>query len=534
MFQCPSCGGNLKFNIPSQKLKCDSCMSEFDPYSIKQEKDAEESTLYDVTVFTCPQCGGEIMSTDTSAAEFCSFCGASTILTSRVSQKRRPGYIIPFQKSKDDCKQAYKKLIKRSLFAPKELSDERHIESFRGIYMPYWVYHIANNGPIRLSGSDSYRRGDYIYTDHYNLTCDINSYYKGISYDASSSFDDTLSENIAPYDARGMKEFTPSVLSGFYADVSDVDCNLYIEDAETISNNATFDKLRKVPAFKGVSFSLPKTTADTSLILKTNCREIDSAMFPVWFMSYRNKGRVAYAVVNGQTGKAAADIPVSIGKYFLGSLILALPIFLLLNMVFTVIPKMVLWMSCVLALITDIISTVELSHIKTRDDRLDDKGYLYKTRKLSRLKKKKPRPKSTNNKYPVFTKIFFSLFTAVFFLIFMVVIKGSGLLSAIDLSFFVLPGCFVATLVIMIKNFSTDKHIYTNTGMPTQLPVFIAVTVACLIRLWNPVSDFYYYGAVILVIISVLLTNIGIIQKHNVLATRRLPQFNRQGGDDRA
>lgn len=57
----------------------------------------------------CPNCGGEILSTDNTAANFCSFCGASTILTSRVSKQQRPGYIIPFSKTKEDCKQAYKK-----------------------------------------------------------------------------------------------------------------------------------------------------------------------------------------------------------------------------------------------------------------------------------------------------------------------------------------------------------------------------------------------------------------------------------------
>ena len=49
---------------------------------------------------------------------------------------------------------------------------------------------------------------------------------------------------------------------------------------------------------------------------RTNINVTRSAMFPVWFMSYRNKDRVAYATVNGQTGKVSADIPMSVPKYF--------------------------------------------------------------------------------------------------------------------------------------------------------------------------------------------------------------------------
>ena len=35
-------------------------------------------------------------------------------------------------------------------------------------------------------------------------------------------FDDSISEAIAPYDVKNMNPFTPSMLSGFYADTADV------------------------------------------------------------------------------------------------------------------------------------------------------------------------------------------------------------------------------------------------------------------------------------------------------------------------
>ena len=64
--------------------------------------------------------------------------------------------------------------------------------------------------------------------------------------------------------------------------------------------------------------------------LHTKTETIDSTMFPVWFLSYRKKDRVAYATVNGQTGLVVADIPIDPKRYLLGSLLLAIPIFALL------------------------------------------------------------------------------------------------------------------------------------------------------------------------------------------------------------
>ena len=214
MLSCPNCGGNLKFDIPSQQLSCEHCHTLFDPYDFDgKTSDAEESKTFDgdyeVTIFTCPQCGGEILSTDNAAAGFCSFCGASTILYSRISHEKRPNYIIPFQKTKEQCKEAYARRMKHSIFAPKELRDPSYIDSFRGIYMPYWAFYISQKGSLSLDGKKTSRRGDYIITDHYALTGDLDAYYKGLSYDASSSFDDNISEELAPYNLKGSMTLNP-------------------------------------------------------------------------------------------------------------------------------------------------------------------------------------------------------------------------------------------------------------------------------------------------------------------------------------
>ena len=169
MYECPNCGGNLRFDISSQQLACGYCNAKYDPYEVAKDKDAEESTNYEVTVFTCPQCAGEIYSTDNTAAGFCSFCGASTILTSRLRKEKRPDFIIPFQKTKEDCKTEYIKRVRRAVFAPKKLQHPDKIDSFRGIYMPYWVYYFTQKGPLHLKGTKEHRSGDYIIKQHYIL-----------------------------------------------------------------------------------------------------------------------------------------------------------------------------------------------------------------------------------------------------------------------------------------------------------------------------------------------------------------------------
>ena len=72
-------------------------------------------------------------------------------------------------------------------------------------------------------------------------------------------------------------------------------------------------------------------------------------------------------------------------------------------------------------------------------------------------------------------------------------------------------------------------------NVPGSVGALVALAVSTLILLINPVSDLFYYGAVIFVLASLMFTLVELIKYYNVLATRRLPQFdNYKGGNDNA
>lgn len=553
MYQCPNCGGRLIFDITSQSMLCEHCNEHFNPYNIGEGSSAEESNEYDVTVFKCPQCGGEIMSTDNTIANFCSYCGASTVLESRIAKQLRPGYIIPFSKTKEDCKKEYKKMMHRAWFAPKELKNEKYIDGFRGIYMPYWAYTITQEGPVVLKGEKSTRHGDYIYTDHYDINGDIDCQYKGISFDASSSFDDNISAAIAPFDVKNMGSFTPAFLSGFYADTADVGCDVYMNDAMNMSSEETYDYIKNNVSFGSVSLKESRSTIKSKC--NTKVQNVDRTLYPVWFLSYRNKDRVAYATVNGQTGKVAADLPVSVGKYFAGSMLLAIPIFILLNIFFTFRPKVTLVVAALIALIAVIMYSFELRKIKKRDEKSDDKGSWVESNVLKNkynagvksdgdllanqiadarrinskdFKKKKSIPDALK----VVIAILILVFGAPYILMILVIV--GSILS--DSSSFVISGiCFIAGVVITVKSKKTFKAVSKGKGVSGSIGALIAMALATLVLLINPVSDIYYYAAVIVVLITLMFTLVDLIRYYNMLATRKLPQFDEyKGGNDNA
>lgn len=542
MFECPNCGGNVKFDIASQQLDCEYCHTKLDPYHYESKtRDAEEQPdfeNFEVTIFTCPQCGGEILSTDNAAAGFCSFCGASTVLYSRISNERRPNYLIPFQKTKEDCKVAYSQLMKKAIFAPKELKDSSNIDSFRGIYMPYWAFYITQKGPFRLNGKKSHRRGDYIITDHFSLEGDLNAYYKGLSYDASSSFADNISEALAPYDVKGMKAFTPAFFSGFYADTADVSSDLYRPEAEHIAFEETFGTIKKNPAFSSYTIDPSKQGGLAPDLLHTQTSAVDQSMFPVWFMSYRNGDRVAYATVNGQTGKVVMDLPVDIRKFLLGSLVLALPLFILLNLFFTVIPSTLLTIIALITLTSVIISTVEIKKIAKQESDGNDLGLLSKTdpqkaeeksRRFQRIKAATIKKKSSESIASQIIIIVVMLgvllpFGSIFFALTASLITGGLIWIAI----------LIGTVVCACMGFARLKEVPGRKGGLGLTAALAGIGISAIVTLLHPASDLFYYGAAILSLAAVFLTLKEGMDQYNILSTRRLPQFDKEGGDNRA
>lgn len=408
MISCPNCNGNLKFDIALQKLHCSFCDSAFDPYAFdEKDKDGIENT-YETTIFTCPECAGEIESTDTDVTGFCPFCGASTIFYSRMSNEKKPDYVIPFKLTKEDCKNAYDKRTSKLLFLPKEFKNSKYIDGFRGIYVPYWAYDISQEGPLDVKGKETHRSGDYLITKHYRLTGDMDNFYNGVSYDASSSFSDDISERIAPFDVHQKQKFTAGFLSGFYADTADVSEKIYENDALAFATRTTTGEINKVTEFKNLEIEIPKDGNYNGKISK-----VSRVLFPVWFMSYRNNDAIAYATINAQTGKVSADFPIDVKKFFGFSAVLALVLFMILNLIFTFKPTTLSIITAVLAVIALVCYLVEQSNINNRKDLMNDRGYLNAVHPKRTGKKNGKKVEGTYNKIPIISCIIAIVMSAI-------------------------------------------------------------------------------------------------------------------------
>lgn len=549
MLACPNCGGTLKFDIKSQAMLCESCASSFAPEEIESrlangmsaEGSAEEETeeighvkgrrkdSMQVTVFHCPQCGGEIYSTDETVASFCSYCGASTVLESRISNEKKPDYILPFQKTKDDCKRAYRHKMIRAIYAPREIKSARYIDGFRGIYMPYWLYDLEKKGTYSLPSYSSYRVLDYIHKKNYSTNGRIYTEYKGISYDASSSFDDEISSGIAPYETKKLKKFSPVYLSGFYADSADVSADKYQEMARDFATEHTISKMVNmihVPR-------KPDVTEDFEKSVKPIVTEVHRTLYPVWFVAYRKKDRVAYATVNGETGKVAADLPISIFRFIIGSLILAIPLYFLLDSIFTLLPTKVALLGALISIIT-----MGLYGNLEKEIVVREKRKKYGNIKLKKHKSYAEKHDYSNVKAALWLIIFLgSIFVVNLYALFHE-FSNRRIFDYVVSFIILIIACFKLVSSIEKPTKRKKKRNKLNqiliNSKGKKWP-FLGVLLVVIVEFIHPANDIFYYIAFIVSLILIFLCLVSLIQQYNIFTTHPLPQFkSHKGGDDRA
>lgn len=532
MYACKSCGAGVRFDIEKQLLVCDACNSMTEPMEMQKEKDASESIM-SVNVFECPQCGGTLYSDDVSITQYCSFCGGSTILSSRIANEKAPKQIIPFQITKEACREKYKNHVAKMIYAPKAYRDPEGVREFRAIYMPYWRYFVSHdqNATYLTEESD----GDKTLVRSYEAKLQGKS--DNIIFDGSSSFDDRISRAITPFDADQLKEFTPSYLCGFYADTADVPNQVYGEEAKAISQDAVKELVEEQIKKSGKK---EKLSSESKIKSSASLSSVEGLLLPVWFLSYRKGKRVAYATVNGQTGEVEADLPVDPMKFIIGSIVFSLILFFVFQQTLFLKPKATLALTNLILAGVMWLYSKHMKRVFFKDHKLDDKGYQFKNVErdkvnqavlaLIQLKEKKVQD--------VLSGIL-GILGAIFF--FICAVNLAGAVVAVILVVCYVFGVFgsfavwflssTASLCFIAYGYSYISKTPSLNGLGSVFGM-IAVALSGIIMILNPVSDLYYYVGCLAVMAAVLISAIDLIHTYNVMVTQPLPEFERNRGGE--
>ena len=526
--RCTNCGGELKYDIPSGKVKCLHCDSSFEPNDFKiktaaeEHKDEQNSTdAYNATVFSCPNCGAEIYSNELDAVNYCLYCGSFVTLESQLGRVRKPDYIIPFTKTADDCKAAYKKMIRRQIYAPGEFRDENFIKGFKGIYIPFWNFGYKYGPNIEIKGETEEREGNYLIKQKYRTKCKAAGSIDSVAYDASSNFDDEISLRIAPYKREDMKKFNPSYMFGFFGDTADIDYKTYKNQSDEEVKSELWETISEA---KGVSDGHPVDSVPETMEKDFNFRKTASlAMLPVWFLTWRKGNRVAYSVMNGANGNMYAEIPVDITRYLIFSLMTAVPIFFGLNEVVTFTASELLLLAMGLAMVMCLLYVFELDKIVRKVMHTDDRGFL----ETHEEAKKESDEKVSENIITAILEAFGGQTIGTWLC----------LIGALIVICIGAPGYALAGLVVILigtpvysiyRLYNNAKLLKEKSAQNVWLDIagaMFSVVFGAGLLIYDPAPDIDYYIAAIVCLLGVVVAAVRMVKRYNDSITRQVPRF---------
>ncbi len=344
--KCPNCEGELIFNPNTQKYKCEYCGSDFliseiedfAPESGSAPASGAEDTSFTpdagegeaegerAVVYTCPNCGAEIVTNETTAATFCCFCHNPIVLSGQVAGDFKPDMIVPFEIDRKQAEEHFLDFVHKKKFVPNAFFNRKQIEKLSGVYFPYWVYDGEVAGKLEAEGSKIrvWVAGDTEYTETkvYRLERDGIVSIRDLTKNAHRKSDLLLAEGVLPYDYSKAEEFRMGYLSGFFAEKRDIERTelepQVNEEVRRYTEELLGDTIQGYTGVHTINSSIHSRDCQWSYTL-----------LPVWTVTYKGpNGKTYYYSMNGQNGKTYGELPVDYKKVFLSGTVIGILVFL--------------------------------------------------------------------------------------------------------------------------------------------------------------------------------------------------------------
>jgi DNA-directed RNA polymerase subunit RPC12/RpoP len=328
-YKCPNCGGVVTFDAPSGMMRCASCASQFDPAAFTTGADVaaqpaaasvdpngedwSEQERADLRQYTCPSCGGQIMTDATTAATHCPYCDSPTILPSQLTGHRKPNAVLPFKVTKDEVAQALTAHLKSKRLAPKLFRSQARIDQVQGLYVPFWLFDTQLGADVSYRATNvktwSDSRNQYTRTDTYDVRRAGTVVYDHVPVDAATKIDNSYTEAIEPFDYSAAGESQPTYLLGYLAQTFDADAN----ECRPRAHQRMAASLRSSFSRSLPSYSTVRTVSERITVA---AERVHYALMPVWLLNTSYNGKIYTFAMNGQTGEFVGELPTSWSRFW--------------------------------------------------------------------------------------------------------------------------------------------------------------------------------------------------------------------------
>lgn len=276
--------------------------------------------------FRCNQCGSEVGMDLDQRSYACPFCDSTYVVefAPEVSGRQRPEFVIGFGITPTQAQTKFQQWLgDNSWFRPGDLVKNSVIDKMRGVYLPFWSFSMLAQSVWHAEiGEHWYRTETYTTTgadgktetrtrqvqetEWWPLAGRHHRYYAGYLVSGSRGLPQAEADRIQPFQLPSLRRYEPFYLAGWL-------CEEYSIDDRAALEASRQEFFRREQA--NIAAFMPGDT-HRGLNVETHFSQASSdlCLLPVYVLSYRYQGRLYRFLINGQTGKATGDKPVSTGR----------------------------------------------------------------------------------------------------------------------------------------------------------------------------------------------------------------------------
>lgn len=339
-YPCAACGGQLVFDIASQKMRCPSCGNctaisapttrvRSHPLQPAMQRLVGAEREYGVPSVVgrwevvCQNCGGTTVFTDSLTATKCPYC-ATPIQRADVhdAPARLPvDGLLPFRVDQRQARELIETWVAKRWFTPTDFKRYRRIGTFSSLYTAYFSYdaetdtwYEAERGDrIQVrAGKDSYGNVQYktetrwhrasgkVYNNFADLTVLAND---------GTALNRTRIKALEPWPVERATAYSPQYIAGHFCRSYDKDAAQALPEAKEKMESTIQQAIRA------------DIGGDVQRInrFRTNWSYLGfkHLLLPIWLLTVAFDGRLFQVYINGVTGKVAGDRPWSAAKILL-------------------------------------------------------------------------------------------------------------------------------------------------------------------------------------------------------------------------
>jgi DNA-directed RNA polymerase subunit RPC12/RpoP len=332
-YPCENCGGQMEFDIASQKLRCPSCGSEREiagnGETVVVEKDFNAALTelraraanqagpqFGAHEIVCQSCGGHTTFDGTLTATRCPYC-ATPIQRDDVQDAptRLPvDGILPFSVDEKQARGALEHWVNKRWFAPSEFKKYKRAGSFTSVYGAAFTYDADTTSNYQGRRGDDYTvsvgsgedQHTETRTDWTHVSGTVSNTFDDVLVFANDGFEAKHVRALEPWPTQGARPFSQEYVAGHLSRTYDRDVEACLPEARGTMDSEIRETVKRDIGGDHQDVN----SVDTSF----NKLTFKHLLLPIWLLTVIYEGRPFQVVINGVTGEVHGQRPWSLFK----------------------------------------------------------------------------------------------------------------------------------------------------------------------------------------------------------------------------